>query len=66
MQITAAREGKRGWGREEVWRVNKLQKLFTCGRGGGGGCPLPIPRSYVNCRVIKIIIIMLNVIKFLI
>lgn len=28
MQITAGGEGK------EVWRVNKLQKLFTCGRGG--------------------------------
>lgn len=43
MQITAAGDGKRGRG-EGVRRVNKLQKLFTCGREGGGvAVPSPFP-----------------------
>lgn len=43
MQITAAGDAKRGRG-DGVRRVNKLQKLFTCGRGGGGvAAPSPFP-----------------------
>lgn len=65
MQITAAGDGKRGRGRECGASTN-FKSYSHAAEGAEGCCPLPIPRSYVNCRVIKIIIIMLNVIKFLI
>lgn len=63
MQITAAGDGKSGRGRECGASTNFKSYSHAA---EGGGSPLPMPRSYVNCRVIKIIIIMLNVIKFLI
>lgn len=61
MQITAA-----GGERRECGASTNFKSYSHAAEEGVGCCLLPIPRSYVNCRVIKIIIIMLNVIKFLI
>lgn len=53
-------------GGRECGASTNFKSYSHAAEGGRALLPLAMPRSYVNCRVIKIIIIMLNVIKFLI